>query len=228
MGKEPGEHARHAQEVGAPDEHRETSRRDRTVTIIEALLLAVVAVLAAWSGFAAAKWGTDSRLELAQAAASRTEASSSSLVAESKRNFDASTFNAWFSAKVANNQMGMDIAQRRFSPEFRAAFDAWIATNPDTNPGAPPGPSYMPQYSQPELLAANTLNAEADHLFEEGSTDAARSDDYVRTTVYLATVLFLVGISGHFRVQGARTGLIVVGVVILTFAIWQLVSLPKP
>ena len=41
------------------------------------------------------------------------------------------------------------------------------------------------------------------------------SDGYVRTTVYLATVLFLVGISGHFRVRAARLGLIGIGGFIL-------------
>ena len=37
------------------------------MTIVEALLLAVVAVLAAYSGFASAKWGTESSLTLAKA-----------------------------------------------------------------------------------------------------------------------------------------------------------------
>ena len=35
------------------------------MTIIEAVLLSVVAILAAWSGYAAAKWGTESSLDLA-------------------------------------------------------------------------------------------------------------------------------------------------------------------
>jgi len=47
-----------------------------------------------------------------------------------------------------------------------------------------------------------------------GEAAGANSDGYVRTTVYLATVLFLVGISGHFRVRAARLGLIGIGGVI--------------
>jgi hypothetical protein len=43
------------------------SRHLRTVQIGEALLLSLVTIAAAWSGYAAAKWGTESRLELAQA-----------------------------------------------------------------------------------------------------------------------------------------------------------------
>ena len=41
--------------------------------------------------------------------------------------------------------------------------------------------------------------AAADAKLAAGQAAAENTDDYVRTTVYLATVLFLVGISGHFR-----------------------------
>ena len=57
---------------------------------------------------------------------------------------------------------------------------------------------------------------------------AATADGYVRTTVYLATVLFLVGISGHFRVRAARLGLIGIGGVILAFSCVLLILAPKP
>jgi len=46
--------------------------------------------------------------------------------------------------------------------------------------------------------------------------------------VFLATVLFLVGISGHFRVRQARVGLVAVGVCLLVFAVVQLLGLPGP
>jgi NADH:ubiquinone oxidoreductase subunit K len=50
----------------------------------------------------------------------------------------------------------------------------------------------------------------------------------VRDTVFLATVLFLVGISGHFPLRQARYGLIAVGVLLLVFSIVQLAELPGP
>jgi hypothetical protein len=46
--------------------------------------------------------------------------------------------------------------------------------------------------------------------------------------VYLATVLFLVGISGHFKVRGARIALIGVAGVILTYSVISLIIAPKP
>src|SRR5262249_5518250 len=96
-------------------------------------------------------------------------------------------------------------------PEFLVAFSAWMKTHPFTNPDAPKGPTYMPQYRQPELAQANRLDAVADTHYALGEAAGGNSDGYVRTTVYLATVLFLVGISGHFRVRAARLGLIRIG-----------------
>ena len=225
VGKEIAEHRARAAERGPTAERK---GHDRLITIVEATLLAVVAVLAAWSGFAAAKWGTESSLELAQASAARTQANRAAYQAADLRNFDSLTFNAWFTAYVAGNKTAMRVAQYRFRPEFMVAFQAWLRTHPFTNPNAPKGPTYMPQYRQPELALSRRLDASADRHYALGEEAGSNSDGYVRTTVYLATVLFLVGISGHFRVRGARLGLIGVGVVILVFASVLLIIAPKP
>ena len=80
--------AGHAQPSGS-DDPRE--RRDRLVSIIEAVLLSIVALMAAWSGYAAAKWSTESRVGLAAASTARTEANRANLQAIELRNFDSST-----------------------------------------------------------------------------------------------------------------------------------------
>jgi hypothetical protein len=219
VGKEIGEHNHRSHEDES--EHR-------WLTIVEALLLAVVAILAAWSGFASAKWSTESRLLLAQGSTARTEGSETRLEAMELRNFDSETFDAWFVAYVADDADAMQLAEARFRPEFDVAFQAWLATEPGTNPDAAPGPTYMPEYEQPELEEADELNQRADDLYEEGAEAGTTADEYIRTTLYLATVLFLVGISGHFRVKVARYALVGVGVAITVFAIVQLLGMPRP
>jgi hypothetical protein len=220
VGKEIGEHRHHATE--------QSEARDRVITIVEASLLAVVALMAAWSGYASAKWSTESRLLVARASTARVQATQEATSAEDLRNFDSSTFNTWFTAYVVGNQQAMNIAERRFRPEFKVAFEAWLATHPDTNPTAPPGPTYMKEYKQPEAAKAKVLDARADDLFAEGAKAGSTADDYVRTTVLLASVLFLVGISGHFRVRIARVGLVVVASAILLVALSVLVTAPRP
>ena len=44
----------------------------------------------------------------------------------------------------------------------------------------------------------------------------------------LATVLFLIGISGHFTVPAARYGLIGIGCVLITYSLVQMLGLPGP
>jgi hypothetical protein len=218
VGKEIGHHARHSSR----------EQRDRILSIAEAVLLSLVALLAGWSGYAAAKWSTESRVALAEALTAQTQANRANLEALSLRNFDSSTFEAWFAAYTAGSERAMAVAERRFRPEFRVAFDAWRATSPESNPQAPPGPSYMPQYRQPELARAVRLDREADAAFARGVEAGERSDDYVRTTVFLATVLFLVGISTQFPLRGVRYGLVAVGAVLLVFSVVQLAQLPGP
>jgi len=200
----------------------------RLLTIFEAVLLAVVAVLAAWSGFAAAKWSTESSLTLARASAARSEANRASLQGLETKNFDASTFNAWFTAYAVGNTTAMQVAQRRFRPQFDVAFKAWLATNPFTNPTAPKGPTYMPEYVQPEAKQTDRLDSLAASEYARGQTAGTNGDNYVKTTVFLASVLFLVGISGHFALRGARIALVSVGGAILTFSIVLLILAPKP
>ncbi len=221
VGKRLGEHQK-------DDDSGEDTGSARVFTIIEAVLLAVVAVLAAWSGYASAKWGTDSSLDLARASATRTEANRADLNALSQKNFDASTFNAWFTAYTLDNQTAMELAVRRFSPEFLVAFNSWLATDPATNPKAPKGPTYMPDYVQPGLAQSHRFDAQADADYSSGEVAASNSDNYVRTTIFLASVLFLVGISSHFRVKRARIALVVVGGTMMSLAIVLLAIAPKP
>src|SRR5580693_8761496 len=148
VGKELAEHRRKAEEEEKEQGEgsaTEVKGRERWLTITEAILLAVVAVLAAWSGFASAKWSTQSSLDLAKASTARTEANREAYLAADLKNFDALTFNAWFAAYVAGNKAAMRVATQRFRPQFLVAFNAWIATDPFTNPDAPKGPTYMPQ-----------------------------------------------------------------------------------
>ena len=86
VGKEIAAHHQH---------HADRTGEHRVVTIVEAVLLAVVALLAAWSGYAAAKWSTESRLHLAESASARAKSSQADLEAMETRNLDAMMFDTW-------------------------------------------------------------------------------------------------------------------------------------
>jgi hypothetical protein len=98
----------------------------------------------------------------------RNLASRADLAALSTRNFDSSTFNAWFTAFTLDDPQKQAIAERRFRPEFRVAFDAWMATDPLRNPRAAPGPTYMPQYRLADQAKAEALDREAEEASAAG------------------------------------------------------------
>jgi hypothetical protein len=223
VGKTIGEH-RHA---GGGDDDK-PGKSDRWLSVLEAVLLSLVAVVAAYSGYAAAKWSTKSSVSLARASSERTKANRDDAKAITTRTLDSASFNAWFAAFSVRNANAERLAVKRLRPGYRPAFNAWLATDPAHNSHAPPGPAYMPQYVIPEEVASQRHDSRADAAFTTGESAGSTSDKYIRDTVFLATVLFLVGISGHFRIRPARYGLVVVAGLFLVFAVIQLLGLPEP
>ena len=217
-GLSPIEAGRKAHEHTSQAHQPNAGRHSRTVQIGEAILLSLVTIAAAWSGYAAAKWGTESRIELAQAATLRNLATRADLAALSTRNFDSSTFTSWFTAFTLDDPQKQTVAERRFRPEFKVAFDAWMATDPFRNPRAPPGPTYMPQYRLADQAKADALDREAVATSAAGNHAGEVGDDYIRITVFLAAVLFLVGIGSTFKLHTIRYVLISIGSLLLILA----------
>ena len=218
--KELEHHEHHARQI--------EGRHGRVIQISEAVLLALVTLTAAWSGFAAAKWGTESRLQLAAASTARIEANRAAYAALSQRNFDASTFNAWFIAYTLDNHEKMKVAEGRFRPAFKVAFDAWLATHPGTNPHAAPGPTYMPQYHLAASARSKAFDASAEAHAAAGERAGIVGDEYIRITVVLAGVLFLVGIGSTFSIRGVRYALIGLGGALLVGALIVIAVQPGP
>ena len=208
------------------DQDAKSERHSRIIQISEAVLLSIVTITAAWAGYSAARWGTASRVDIAQSSTLRNIATRDDLEANSLRNFDAATFNAWFIAFTLNSPQKEAIAIRRFRPAFRVAFDAWMATDPLHNSHAPPGPTYMPQYKLPAQAQAYALDDKATAKFSEGTQAGLTGDNYVQITVFLAAVLFLVGIGSSFRLHGVRYALITFGSVLLIVAVVLILKQP--
>jgi hypothetical protein len=89
-------------------------RWEELTEILEVLVLAIAAIATAWSGYQAA----------------RGDGHQSVLYGESSRD----RFQA-----AAPGRAGPPL-----HPEYRSAFEAWLKTDPFTDPAAPPGPGYMP------------------------------------------------------------------------------------
>jgi hypothetical protein len=84
----------------------------------------------------------------------------------------------------------------------------------------------MPQYQLPAQQQANTYDSEAAAKFQEGNSAAITGDSYVRITVFLAAVLFLVGIASSFKMPVVRYALVAFGCVLLVSSIVLILQQP--
>jgi hypothetical protein len=201
-------------------------RTDRWFQVVTAIMLGVVAVATAWSGYQATRWAGEQSTKYAQASALRVESTRDSTLAGQYKLYDVIIVNNWINAYTQGNIKLANIYQRRFRSEFRPAFDAWLATNPFNNPNAPPGPLFMPQYKLSLDAQANQLDAQAAKTFDEGQTAKEQGDAYVLNTVFLATVLFLTAIAENFTWNRIRAVILAVGLIMLLFGVYHLVIYP--
>src|SRR5580692_7150429 len=200
-------------------EHKGSSQSlgHEILEIAEAVVLAVVAIATAWSGYEAALW-TGHQSELyGQASKLRVQAEGAATFANQERLYNASTVVEWLKAEAHNDKKLTDIFERRFLPEFRPAFEAWKKTDPINNPNAPAGPQLMPEYRSSKTEMAARLNDQATEAFDHGTKGREYADLYVRATVTLATVLLLIVVSQRFKARRARVGLLLIAAFLLCF-----------
>ncbi len=84
----------------------------------------------------------------------------------------------------------------------------------------------MPQYHNPAAASSAKFDALATHTFQEGSDARDTADKYVRTTVFLASILFLIALSQRFKFKLVRRTLLGVSAVLLIYAMYTLFTYP--
>jgi hypothetical protein len=212
-----------AHEMTEPTNPRRRRWEER-LEIGEVLLLATVAIATAWSGYQSARWDGEQAMSYAKSTRDRFAADAASTYGGQELVADSSMFTAWLEAKHSGKIELQRELERRFTPDYRTAFEAWLRTDPDHNPSAPAGPGYMPQFRNPSLEEAKRLNDSADKAFEKGTAAREIADRYVRDTVRLATVLFVVGVAPRFKVRAARLAADFLALALLLLALLGIIT----
>ncbi|WP_448006605.1 hypothetical protein [Agromyces bauzanensis] len=158
--------------------------------ILGVFLLSVVAVLTAWCGFQASKWGGEMSIAFSQASSARIQAAGADGAARSARAFDLTIYAAYVEAVGTGNEQLADYIQDRFTPEFGVAYDAWVADGMIEN-----APFAREEYVPEGTVEAEELNARADEKFADALENNQRGDNYSLLTVLFALVLFLTAMS---------------------------------
>ena len=204
-----------------------SERRFEAIEIIEALILALVAVATAWSGYQAASWAGRRAEQYAESSRRRVTAEGLATLAGQERIYDSDTFNSWLAAKLDNKQQAAEFFERRFRDEYRPAFAAWLHTDPFNNAQAPPGPIFMPEYHNAKHEQFLSLNKQAAEIADRGTKSGETGDQYVRITVLLATVLLITAIGQRFRFRAARLAFMIFAWILLCLPLSQLLRLPR-
>lgn len=202
-------------------------RRHELIEVLEAVVLALVAVMTAWSGFQAAKWDAKSAQEYALASRTNVLSQEQATLAGQDHLYDVMTFQAWVDATLTAKPKLAAFYERRFRGEFRTAFAAWMRLHPFTSPSAPPGPTFMPEYRTAKAAKSALLGKQASRYFDLGVKTREIGDEFVRITVFLATVLLLTALSQRFKILGPRVAVIAVAGVLLIYSVYLIAVLPQ-
>jgi hypothetical protein len=204
---------------------REKRRWEELIEILEVVVLAMAAIATAWSGYQAAKGDGQQSVLYSDASVDRIQANTAATLGQQRLAADGAMFSAWLQARAASDPQLQATFVRRFSPEYRAAFGAWLETDPFTNPDAPPGPGYMPEYHNPQMEQAVQLNEKAVTLEEAGTEARHTAEEYVRATVLFALVLFLIAVGQRFRLRGVRIATIVMALGLFAYGLYDISTL---
>ena len=224
---EKGSNPKSDQALIEPARAAQESPRSELIEIAEAIVLALVAVATAWSTNHSARWNGQQASLYATATRLRVEAAVAATEGGQQRLLDVVTFNTWIEAHETKDDKLAAIYVHRFSPEYRLAFDAWLKTDPFNKASPCAGPAWMPEYHNALLERSEELNKKAADVFTEGNEARNIANNYVRMTVILATVLFLIALAQRFKVRKVRVGLFLVAAVLLSYALVSVAMYPR-
>lgn len=193
---------------------------------LAAIVLAISALLTSWASFQAALWDGEQASAYTRAGTARTHASLLATENGQYQGADLFLFTQWLNAYASRNQPLQKFYHERFRPEFRQAFDAWIALAPMHDSKAPHSPFVMREYAPRLAREAAALDKRADDLFEQGQRYNGISDAYVAATVIFALSLFVGGIAQTFERKHLATALTLMGALASLYGLIRMASLP--
>ena len=203
-----------------------TDRRRDWQEGVATVLLVVAAVATSWSSYQATRWNGEQAAAAGRTNAIRIEASRADSLAEAQTEIDVATFIAWAEADVTGDRKLADFVLDRFRDEFRAAFDAWTATAPLTDPDAPPTPFAMDEYRLESQQQADELDARAEASAAEVRANIQRASNYVLTVVLYAVALFFAGMSTRVTAPRLRWVLTLAGCAVFLGTLGWIATFP--
>ena len=190
------------------------------------VVLSLATLVTAWAGYEAGKWNgmqtalnTQSALLSIEGTRLRTEAQERLLI-------DIALFSEWINATSSGDTRLADFYRGRFRDGFDPAFNAWLATDPLTDPDAPGSPFEMPVYNRAEKARAEELINRADELSLSAELAGSVGDQYTLSVVILAGALLLAGLANRFEWAELRAVVVAIAFLVLLLSALNIFRLP--
>jgi hypothetical protein len=174
-------------------------QRKKWVEPVAALLMALATLSTAWCSFQSAAWTRKSNRLMNEFNSLERKAGLLTIQGVQQATIHTGMFMQLLAAQQAGNEKLVDFYVKRFPPDVRKAYDAWIAQKPFENPNADPHPFVPKLYEIRGTREAAELNSKAASTLEEARSAGNISGQYLANTVLFCHCAFLCQCLGKIR-----------------------------
>lgn len=199
---------------------------DRALELLAALLLGMATVGTAFCVFQAARWNDTESDEVRVAAGARLEASRLFGLGTQKISYDA-TIAALYAQAVVDGKPELQRFYREnlVRPEFLPIIDEW-EDQAAAGGSTPANLLQNEDYVEEQFAASDAENAKAEEALSRGEEASENADDFVQTTIFLASAMFFAGVTANFRSRPVRLLLLSMAAVAVAFGASTIAGLP--
>jgi hypothetical protein len=194
--------------------------------VVVAVILSIGGLSTSWAGYQGALWDGQQAEYYTRAGELRTTTSRAWLEIDTWRSNERALFGSWLEATLTREPKLAEFYKSRFPPDMKPAFEAWIALSPFTNPQAPPGPLFMPQYRPQGTTDAERLERQTEAATRMGRNANDLSDRFTQGGLFMATSMFFAGFCQVFKISRVRVFMLTIAVICCAGGLLRLCTLP--
>jgi hypothetical protein len=190
----------------------------RIIEVATVLLLALATVGSAWCAYQVSQWNGKETDAARVSAAARIDGSREYALATQKVTYDAASVAQYAEAVVAeNDRLQAFLRATIIRPEFLPVVDEWEAIIDETGE-TPPNLVEDEEYLAALFAESTAYDEAALAATLEGEEAGANADDYILTTLFMASALFFAGVTASFASRFTRIVLLSMSAVTLGVA----------
>jgi hypothetical protein len=196
----------------------------RLLEVLAVALLGVATIGTAWCGYQATRWNGEEADLARQSGALQVEAARQFGLATQIVSYDSNIISQYANARAADDANLMRFYRETLiRPDFLPIVDEW-----EQQVAAGESPENLLQdedYRDAQLAPYRESQTRAEGLSLEAQEAGNEADDYVLTTLILASALFFAGLTTSFRVRLARVLLLTGSSLLIAYAATRLAEL---